>query len=55
MQLNGTWKLYYYPAYEQKINTVDQLKIANIPVIPATVPGNVELDLSKAGVLPKDL
>ena len=31
MNLNGEWKLYYYPAYEQKINTVAELKNANIP------------------------
>ena len=55
MNLNGEWKLYYYPAYEQKINTVSELKAADIPFVPATVPGNVELDLSKAGILPKDL
>ncbi|MBO5105842.1 MAG: beta galactosidase jelly roll domain-containing protein, partial [Clostridia bacterium] len=55
MNLNGKWNLYYYPAYEQSIKTVEQLKNANLPMVEATVPGNVELDLSAAGVLPKDL
>ena len=55
MDLNGVWKLYYYPAYEQEITSVAELKNADVPCIPATVPGNVELDLSAAGILPKDL
>ena len=55
MQLNGTWKLYYYPCYETQIETVAQLAQANVPCIDAIVPGNVELDLSRAGILPEDL
>ena len=55
MTLNGKWNLYYYPAYEQKIKTVEELKNANLPMVEATVPGNVELDLSAAGILPEDL
>ncbi|MBQ8397144.1 MAG: glycoside hydrolase family 2 [Clostridia bacterium] len=54
MQLNGTWKLYYHPA-SAVINTPADLAVSGIVPIPATVPGNVELDLSAAGILPDDL
>lgn len=55
MNLNGTWKLYYCPYGSVKINSVTELKASGIPSVPCTVPGNVELDLSAAGILPKDL
>lgn len=55
MNLNGEWKLYYYPAYERSISTVDGLKKSGLEPISAKVPGNVELDLSRAGILPEDL
>ena len=55
MKLNGNWNLYYYPCYEKEIKTVDELKSSGLEPISATVPGNVELDLSRAGVLPEDL
>lgn len=55
MELNGSWRLYYYPSYEQKIETVDALRQAQVSCVDAVVPGNVELDLSRAGILPEDL
>lgn len=56
MTLNGEWKLYYYPCYKKSIETVDELLSADdIESVSASVPGNVELDLSKAGILPNDL
>ena len=55
MKLNGQWSLYYYPCYEKEILTVDALKESGLQPIAATVPGNVELDLSRAGILPEDL
>ncbi|MBQ5765526.1 MAG: hypothetical protein IIW03_05230 [Clostridia bacterium] len=55
MTLNGSWTLYYSPQDSVKVDDVLQLEKSGIPSVPATVPGNVELDLSAAGILPKDL
>lgn len=55
MKLNGTWKLYYCPEGSCRNISVSQLASSGIPSIPCTVPGNVELDLSAAGILPEDL
>ena len=55
MTLNGTWKLYYFPEGSCPIERTEDLKNAGVPSVPCTVPGNVELDLSAAGVLPADL
>ena len=55
MNLNGKWKLYYAPQGERKISAVAELENSGIPFLDATVPGNVELDLSAAGILPEDL
>ncbi len=55
MKLNGKWNLYYYPCYEKEIKTVSELKKSELTPISAEVPGNVELDLVKAGILPSDL
>lgn len=53
MNLNGKWKLYYYKYGDRPPVKPDEL--AALPCIDATVPGNVELDLSAAGILPADL
>ncbi len=53
--LNGNWDLYFFEQGSKDIKTPDDLQNADIPKISATVPGNVELDLSKAGYLPEDL
>ena len=55
ISLGGPWKLYYYPSLERSISHPDQLEEQKIPFVPAAVPGNVELDLANAGMLPKDL
>ncbi len=55
MNLNGKWKLYFYENGSADIADPQKLYQCNIPCIPCTVPGNVELDLSAAGFLPADL
>ena len=55
MNLNGTWKLYFCPEGSIKIDSVKELERAGTSSIPCTVPGNVELDLAAAGILPADL
>lgn len=54
VQLDGQWNLYYYPQEEQLIDhpaRLGQLALTDQPIA-AVVPGNVELDLMKTGVLP---
>ncbi|NLD87651.1 MAG: glycoside hydrolase family 2, partial [Clostridiales bacterium] len=47
ISLNGQWNLKFFPQEEgSRCEAIE---------IPCTVPGNVELDLSAAGILPKDL
>ena len=53
--LNGKWSLYYADTGRYTIDDYSKFDDYNIPHVEATVPGNVELDLSKAGVLPEDL
>lgn len=56
MNLNGKWKLYYFEDSAYEIGSpLTDLKNPEIPFTTATVPGNVELDLSAAGILPDDL
>lgn len=55
MTLNGKWRLYYSPEGSVKVDSVNALADSGIPSVEAMVPGNVELDLSRAGVLPEDL
>lgn len=55
MTLNGKWRLYYYRNGAVDVKNVTELENENIAVIPCTVPGNVELDLIAAGVLPEDI
>lgn len=52
ISLNGEWKLH---VLEGKAFSPEELPEAESFVIPCTVPGNVELDLAKAGYLPEDL
>ena len=42
--LNGKWKLYYDENHSETVKS--PLEIGCLPVIDATVPGNVEIDLS---------
>ncbi len=55
MFLNGKWKLYFAPTDEDNIPKVDTLDSSGYSLIEATVPGNVELDLINAGLLPEDI
>ncbi len=50
--LNGEWKLYYHPEDGNLPETPDELLQAAWNCIPAQVPGNVELDLHRAGIEP---
>ncbi len=53
--LDGKWELFYYDAGKNSIATPDELEKSGVDKVAATVPGNVELDLSAAGILPEDL
>ena len=53
--LDGVWDLYYAEQDSFKVEHPSDLPQSGIPCVKATVPGNVELDLSKAGILPEDL
>lgn len=53
--LNGQWTLYFGEQKEQKEAELTELRKAELRKIPATVPGNVELDLMEHDYLPKDI
>lgn len=53
MNLNGSWQLWGFPQSDSPIRTPHDLN--RYPAVPATVPGNVELDYSRQGLLPDDL
>lgn len=55
MLLNGKWKLYFYDASKVSISSPDDKKLKEQSNVDCTVPGNIELDLSSGGILPKDL
>jgi beta-mannosidase len=50
--LDGDWQLTYFPEGECPISHPDDLPATGRRPIPACVPGNVELDLVRAGVIP---
>ncbi len=50
LSLNGSWRLYYHPEDGPLPGTPEALAQANWPSIEARVPGNVELDLVRAGL-----
>jgi len=52
LSLNGPWNLSFGPQTAVAPSTPDELACCDWPTIPATVPGNVELDLMAAGRLP---
>ena len=51
--LDGQWQLVYFPEGEKTIAHPDELASADLRVVSAQVPGNVELDLERAGILPE--
>ena len=53
--LNGEWRLYYRVTGDEDYSTKEELESSNFDKVNATVPGNCELELSKAGILPSDL
>ena len=53
VSLDGTWELKYGPEKPDGPWSPDELLTAEWPTIEAIVPGNVELDLMRAGVLPE--
>lgn len=52
ISLDGHWKLTYFLQTEDEIDSPDYLRHHDTKSIDAVVPGNVELDLEKAGELP---
>lgn len=53
ISLDGAWQLSYGPQTAGGPQTPDDLEAAAWPTVEARVPGNVELDLMRAGVLPE--
>ena len=51
-QLDGNWTLIHFEEGSRHIAHPDELSACGLPAIPAQVPGNVELDLMRAGELP---
>jgi len=50
--LDGDWQLVHFPEGERRGAHPDGLSSIDVPSVPARVPGNVELDLVRAGVIP---
>lgn len=50
LSLTGCWRLFYHPEVGEMPQNPDQLEAAGWPCIEAQVPGNVELDLERAGI-----
>ena len=53
VSLDGAWRLHFFPQGEPQVAHPDDLAASGIAPIPARVPGNVELDLQRAGLLPE--
>lgn len=51
VDLGGEWQLSYRPLRGQRVGIGD-VDFSNMPTVSALVPGNVELDLMRAGILP---
>ncbi len=50
--LDGDWQLWRFPEGQPAIAHPDALQTVGVASIPARVPGNVELDLQRAGLIP---
>lgn len=50
--LDGDWQLTYFPQGKHSVAHPDDLAAIGAKAVPARVPGNVELDLHRAGLLP---
>lgn len=55
ISLNGKWDLYYYLNDSEFIDSREDLENKDAEKIDAIVPGNVELDLARAGIIDSDL
>ncbi len=55
MNLNSNWKLYFYEHGSVNVDHPSQLAVSGLKPIAATVPGEAQLDLIKAGLLPEDI
>jgi beta-mannosidase len=53
LSLDGDWRLYHFPKGDPQVSHPDELAARGLPHLPARVPGNVELDLQRAGALPE--
>ncbi len=53
ISLDGDWQLAFAPENQFHLEGPDALDAAGMETIPARVPGNVELDLVRAGLLPE--
>ncbi len=53
MRLDGDWRLLFFPEAGLPVKHPDDLAAHADQVIPARVPGNAELDLQAAGILPE--
>jgi beta-mannosidase len=53
LSLDGDWTLLHFPEGKHGNISPEQLETISVPVYPAQVPGNVELDLVRAGALPE--
>ncbi len=51
--LDGEWRLYFFPQGTLPLALPCDVKTSGVDNVPARVPGNVELDLVRAGVLPE--
>lgn len=51
IDLCGPWSLTYGGAPSAPLTTIAEVRAAGMPTVPATVPGNFELDLQAAGVI----
>ncbi len=52
LSLNGEWTLYYQPETAGQTGDFEPAWLDSWPQVPASVPGNVELDLMRAGLEP---
>lgn len=52
ISLDGDWQLAFAPEGQHVVKDPSELQTAGMEIVPARVPGNVELDLVRAGRLP---
>src|SRR5690606_33203085 len=52
ISLNGSWELNYWPQPDKPVRSPAEMQQLHFETVTATVPGNVELDLLAAGLIP---